>query len=47
VNEIATWTAALLARIGGDVTRHADATGALGDTVEAVFQGTPGGPRPS
>jgi len=45
VNEIATWTAALLARIGGDVTRHADATGALGDTVEAVFQGTPGGPR--
>ncbi|HZL15921.1 MAG TPA: hypothetical protein VFC97_07420, partial [Verrucomicrobiae bacterium] len=45
VNEIATWAAAFLARIGGDVTRHADATGALGDTVEAVFRGTPGGPR--
>lgn len=45
VNEIATWIAAFLARIGGEVTRHADPAGALGDTVEAVFQGLPSGPR--
>ena len=45
VNEIATWTAAFLSRIGGDVTRHSDPAGALGDAVEAVFRGTPGGPR--
>jgi glutamate carboxypeptidase len=45
VNEIATWTAAFLARIGGEVTRHADPAGRLGDTVEAVFRGAPGGPR--
>ena len=45
VNEIATWIVAFLARIGGEVTRHADPAGALGDTVEAVFQGLPSGPR--
>ena len=45
VNEIATWMVAFLARIGGEVTRHADPAGALGDTVEAVFQGLPSGPR--
>ena len=45
VNEVAAWTAAFLARLGGSVTRHADPAGALGDTVEAVFQGAAGGPR--
>ena len=45
VNDVAAWTAAFLARIGGEVTRHADAAGALGDTVEAVFRGAAGGPR--
>lgn len=45
VNEVAAWTAAFLARIGGAVTRHPDPAGALGDTVEAVFRGAPGGPR--
>src|SRR5450756_316400 len=45
VNEVAAWTADFLARLGGDVTRHADPAGALGDTVEAVFRGAPGGPR--
>lgn len=45
VNEVATWVAAFLARLGGTVTRHADPGGALGDTVEAVFRGQPGGRR--
>jgi glutamate carboxypeptidase len=45
VNEVATWAAAFLARLGGDVTRHPDPDGVLGDTVEAVFHGEPGGPR--
>jgi glutamate carboxypeptidase len=45
VNEVAAWTAAFLGRLGGDVTRHADPAGALGDTVEAVFRGARGGPR--
>ncbi len=45
VNEVASWTAGFLARLGGEVTRHADPAGALGDTVEAVFRGAPGGPR--
>jgi glutamate carboxypeptidase len=45
VNEVATWVASFLGRLGGDVTRHPDPDGALGDTVEAVFLGTPGGPR--
>jgi len=45
VNEVATWTAAFLERLGAAVTRHPDPAGALGDTVEAVFRGTPGGPR--
>jgi len=45
VNEVATWVAAFLARIGGEVTRHSDRDGVLGDTVEAVFRGEPGGPR--
>jgi glutamate carboxypeptidase len=45
VNGIATWTAGYLARLGGEVTRHADPAGALGDTVEAVFRGASGGPR--
>ncbi len=45
VNEVAAWVAAFLARLGGEVTRHADPSGALGDTVEAIFRGLPGGPR--
>jgi hypothetical protein len=32
VNEVAAWTADFLARLGGEVTRHADPAGALGDT---------------
>ena len=31
--------------LGGVVTRHPDPDGVLGDTVEAVFEGEPGGPR--
>ena len=45
VNEVATWTAAFLERLGGEVARHPDPGGVLGDTVEAVFRGAPGGPR--
>ena len=45
VNEVATWVTAFLARLGGAVTRHPDPGGVLGDTVEAVFEGEPGGPR--
>ncbi len=45
VNEVATWTAAFLERLGARVTRHPDPEGVLGDTVEAVFEGAPGGPR--
>ena len=45
VNEVATWVAAFLERLGGEVTRHPDPEGALGDTVEAVFTGAPAGPR--
>ena len=45
VNEVATWAAAFLARLGGGVIRYPDPDGVLGDTVEAVFRGAPGGPR--
>jgi glutamate carboxypeptidase len=45
VNEVATWVAAFLARLGGEVSRHPDPDGLLGDTVEAVFRGDPAGPR--
>jgi glutamate carboxypeptidase len=45
VNEVATWTAAFLERLGGEVTRHPDPGGILGDTVEAVFRGQTGAPR--
>ena len=45
VNQVATWTAGFLARLGGDVARHPDPDGALGDTIEAVFRGAAGGPR--
>ncbi|HYN47272.1 MAG TPA: M20 family metallopeptidase [Candidatus Nanopelagicales bacterium] len=45
VNEVATWTATFLERLGGEVIRHPDPDGVLGDTVEAVFRGEPGGPR--
>jgi glutamate carboxypeptidase len=45
VNEVATWTAAFLQRLGASVIRHPDPDGVLGDTVEAVFEGAPGGPR--
>jgi glutamate carboxypeptidase len=45
VNQVATWVAAFLARLGGEVTRHPDPGAVLGDTVEAVFRGTSGGPR--
>ena len=45
VNEVATWVAAFLARLGGEVARHPDPAGVLGDTVEAIFRGDPVGPR--
>jgi glutamate carboxypeptidase len=45
VNLVAAWAAGRLARLGARVTRHADPAGQLGDTVEAVFTGEPGGPR--
>lgn len=45
LDEVATWTAAFLERLGATVTRHPDPDGRLGDTVEAVFTGEPGGPR--
>ena len=45
VNEVATWVVAFLERLGGEVTRHPDPDGVLGDTVEAVFRGEAGGPR--
>jgi glutamate carboxypeptidase len=45
VNEVAAWTADFLTQLGGEVTLHADPAGMLGDTVEAVFRGAPGGPR--
>ncbi len=45
VNEVAAWTAAFLERLGASVTRHPDPDGILGDTVEAVLEGEPGGPR--
>jgi glutamate carboxypeptidase len=45
VNLVAAWAVDRLARLGGAVTRHADPAGRLGDTVEAVFTGEPGGPR--
>jgi glutamate carboxypeptidase len=45
VNEVAAWVAGYLERLGGAVTQHPDPDGVLGDTVEAVFAGEPGGPR--
>ncbi len=45
VNDVAGWAADFLGAIGGEVVRHADPDGRLGDTVEATFAGTPGGPR--
>jgi glutamate carboxypeptidase len=45
VNEVATWVAGYLELLGGAVIRHPDPDGVLGDTVEAVFAGEPGGPR--
>ena len=45
VNEVAAWVVAFLERLGGEVTRHPDPEGVLGDTVEAVFRGEAGGPR--
>ncbi len=45
VNEVAAWVVAFLERLGGEVTRHPDPDGVLGDTVEAVFCGEAGGPR--
>ncbi len=45
VNEVATWVAGHLELLGGVVTHHPDPEGRLGDTVEAVFEGEPGGPR--
>ena len=45
VNLVAAWAADRLARLGGAVTRHVDPAGRIGDTVEAVFTGEPGGPR--
>ena len=45
VNEVAAWVVAFLERLGGEVTRHPDPEGILGDTVEAVFRGEAGGPR--
>jgi glutamate carboxypeptidase len=45
VNQVASWVAAFLERLGGEVARHPDPEGVLGDTVEAVFHGQAGGPR--
>jgi glutamate carboxypeptidase len=45
VNEVAAWVAAYLVDLGASVARHPDPDGRLGDTVEATFRGTAGGPR--
>lgn len=45
VNDVVTWVAGYLELLGCVVTRHPDPDGLLGDTVEAVFAGEPGGPR--
>jgi glutamate carboxypeptidase len=46
VNEVATWVAANLERMGASVERRPDPTSKFGDTVVATFEGTPGaGPR--
>ena len=46
VNEVATWVAAELERLGATVERRPDASGRFGDTVVGTFEGTPGaGPR--
>jgi glutamate carboxypeptidase len=46
VNEVATWVAADLERLGATVERRPDATGRYGDTVVGTFEGEAGaGPR--
>jgi glutamate carboxypeptidase len=46
VNEVATWVAADLERLGARVERRPDPAGRFGDTVVGTFEGTPGpGPR--
>ena len=45
VDQVAAWTAAALADLGGRVERRPDPAGRLGDTVVATFDGRPGGPR--
>ncbi len=46
VNEVATWVAADLERLGASVERRPDPNGKFGDTVIGTFEGTAGaGPR--
>jgi glutamate carboxypeptidase len=46
VNEVATWVAADLERMGARVERRPDPSGRFGDTVVGTFEGVPGaGPR--
>jgi glutamate carboxypeptidase len=46
VNEVATWVAAELTRLGARVERRPDPAGRYGDTVVGTWQGRPGaGPR--
>ena len=46
VNEVATWVAADLERMGARVERRPDPNGRFGDTVIGTFEGVPGaGPR--
>ncbi|HKB28758.1 MAG TPA: hypothetical protein VKC59_07025, partial [Candidatus Limnocylindrales bacterium] len=45
VNEVATWVAAEMARLGAGVERRPDPSGRYGDTVIGTWAGRPGGPR--
>ena len=46
VNEVATWVAGEMERLGARVERRPDPTGRYGDTVVGTWQGSPGsGPR--
>ena len=46
VNEVATWVAGELERLGAKVERHPDPAGRFGDTVIGTIEGEPGaGPR--
>jgi len=45
VNEVATWVAAEMARLGATVERRPDPAGRYGDTVVGTWTGRRGGPR--